>query len=127
MKTDSALFLRIGLAFIFIFAAISAFMNPQAWIGFVPEFIGNTITRGFFLFFHDVINLCLGLWLISGKKTFYAAIVSCIMLAGITLTNLSSFLVTFRDVGLFFAAVALAVMSKKKEKGSFLSRIQKKT
>lgn len=113
-KYDASLFLRIGLAFIFIFAAFSAFLNPQAWIGFVPTFIGNFITRGFFLLFHDLINFGLGLWLLSGKKTYYAAILSCIMLAGIILANLGSFLVTFRDVGLFFAAVALAVLSKKK-------------
>lgn len=112
IKYDGSLFIRIGLAFVFIFAALSAFFNPQAWIGYVPSFVSNFVTRAYFLFFHDVIMLGLGLWLLSGKKTFYAAIVSCLVLAGITLTNLGVFLVTFRDVGLFFAAVALAVMSK---------------
>ncbi len=106
-------FLRIGLAFVFIFAAISAFANPQAWIGYVPTFLGSSVTRGYFLVLHDVINMALGVWLLSGKKTYYAAIVSCLALAGIIITNLGSFLITFRDVGLFFAAVALAVMSKK--------------
>ena len=114
IKYDGSFFIRIGLAFVFIFAALSAFFNPQAWIGYVPSFVTNFITRAYFLFFHDVINLALGIWLLSGKKTYYAAIVSCIMLAGITLTNLGTFLVTFRDVGLFFAAVALAVLSKNK-------------
>ncbi len=112
-KFDASLFLRIGLAFVFIFAALSAFFNSQAWIGYVPTFIGNTITRGYFLFVHDIVNLVLGIWLLSGKKTYWAAIVSAIVLAGITLTNLNVFLITFRDVGLFFAAVALAVMSRK--------------
>ncbi len=114
MKPDSPLFLRIGLGFVFIFASISAFLSPQAWIGYVPSFIGNFITRAYFLSVHDVINIALGIWLLSGKKTFYAAVVSCLALAGIILTNLGSFLITFRDIGLFFAAVALAVMSKKK-------------
>ena len=111
-KLDASFFLRIGLAFVFIFAALSAFFNPQAWIGYVPSFVSNFVTRAFFLFFHDVINLALGLWLLSGKKTYWAAIVSCVMLAGITLTNLNAFLITFRDVGLFFAAVALAVINR---------------
>ena len=114
MKYDASLFLRIGLSFIFIFAAISAFFDPQSWIGYVPSFVTNFITRASFLFFHDIVNLALGLWLLSGKKTFYAAVVSCIMLAGIIITNLGAFLVTFRDVGLFFAAVALAVLSRKR-------------
>ncbi|MEK6828952.1 MAG: hypothetical protein AABY15_02415 [Nanoarchaeota archaeon] len=114
MKYDPSFFLRLGLAFIFIYAAVSAFFNPESWIGFVPKFIGNTITRGYFLFVHDLINLGLGLWLLSGKKVFYAAVISCLMLAGIILSNLSSFLITFRDIGLLLAAVALAVMSYKK-------------
>ena len=112
MKFDSAFFLRIGLAFVFIFASISAFLNPQAWIGYVPSFIENFITRAYFLFIHDIVNMVLGLWLLTGKKTFYAAIISSVVLAGIILTNLGSFLITFRDVGLFFSAIALAVMSK---------------
>ena len=114
IKYDGLFFIRIGLAFVFIFAALSAFFNPQAWIGYVPSFVTNFVTRAFFLFFHDVINLALGIWLLSGKKTFWAAVVSCIVLAGIIITNLGAFLVTFRDVGLFFAAVALAVLSKNK-------------
>ncbi len=114
IKFDSSFFLRVGLAFIFLFASISAFTNPQAWVGYVPSFITNTITQGYFLFFHDIILFSLGLWLLSGKKTFYAAVVSAILLAGMTLANMSSFLVTFRDVGLFFAAIALVVMHKDK-------------
>lgn len=110
---NPALYLRFGLAFVFIYAAISAFLNPQAWIGFVPDFIWNPVTRAYFLFVHDIVNFGLGIWLLSGKKQFYAAIVSCLALAGIILFNLASFLITFRDVGLLLAAVALAVMSKK--------------
>ena len=113
MRYDASFFLRLGLAFVFIFAAVSGFSNPQAWVGFVPD-IGNFITRAYLLLFVDVINLVLGLWLLSGKKTFYAAVVSSVVLAGITLTNLASFLIVFRDVGLFFAAVALAALSKKR-------------
>lgn len=107
---NPSLFLRLGLAFIFIYAAVSAFVNPESWIGFVPGFIENTITRGYFLFVHDLINFGLGIWLLSGKKVFYSAIASCLMLSGIILSNISSFLITFRDVGLLMAAIALAVM-----------------
>ena len=114
-RLGSSFFLRLGLAFTFIFAAISGFLNPQAWVGYVPDFGGNFITRAYILFFHDVINMALGFWLLSGKKTFYAAVISCLALAGIIITNLASFLITFRDVGLFFAAVALAVISRNKK------------
>ena len=114
IKFDTSFFLRLGLAFVFIYAACSAFVKPEAWIGFVPSFIGNTITRGYFLFVHDIINFGLGIWLLSGKKQFWAGIISCLALLGIILTNLSSFLLTFRDVGLLFAAIALIVLNYKK-------------
>jgi len=113
-KPDASLFLRIGLAFVFIYAAVSAFLDPQSWIGFVPSFVQNTITRAYFLFAHDIISLCLGLWLLSGKKQFWAAVVSCLALAGIIITNIPSFIITFRDVGLLMAAAALAVISYSK-------------
>lgn len=113
IKYDASLFLRIGLAFVFIYAAVSAFFDPESWIGYIPDFIGSSVTKGYFLFAHDVFGSVLGLWLLSGKKTFYAALVSCAMLAGIILTNLGVFLIVFRDIGLFFAAVALAVLSRK--------------
>ncbi len=114
MKYDSSFFLRLGLAFVFLYAAISAFFNPQAWIGFVPSFVENTITRGYFLFVHDIVNFGLGIWLLTGKKVFYSATASCLMLTGIIFSSIGSFLVTFRDVGLLFAAISLAVMNYKK-------------
>lgn len=113
MKFDSSFFLRIGLAFVFIYVAVSAFFNPETWIGFLPNFLGNEITKGYFLFAHDVFGVGLGLWLLSGKKTFYAAVVSSVMLAAIVLLNFGSLLIVFRDIGLFFAAVALAILSKR--------------
>ncbi len=113
MKFDAPLFLRLGLAFVFIYVAVSAFFYPEIWIGFLPNFLGNSVTKGYFLLAHDIFGVGLGLWLLSGKKTFYAAVVASVILAAIVLTNLGSLLIVFRDVGLFFAAVALAVLSKK--------------
>ncbi|MEK6904275.1 MAG: hypothetical protein AABW87_01650 [Nanoarchaeota archaeon] len=112
MKYDASFFLRIGLAFVFIYVAISAFFYPETWIGFLPDFLGSSVTKGYFLLAHDAFGIGLGLWLLSGKKTFYAAVISSVALAVIVLTNLGSLLIVFRDIGLFFAAVALAILSK---------------
>jgi hypothetical protein len=112
MTNRASLFLRLGLAFVFAFAGISAILNPTAWIGFVPNIVELVIAKESFLILHDIINLSLAVWLVSGKKTYWAAIGSCIMLAGIILGNLGALIITFRDIGLFMAAVALAVMSK---------------
>lgn len=114
-KEDWARFLlRISLAFVFIYVAIAAFITPFNWIGFIPSFITNKITRAFALQFHSLFNIILGMWLLSGWKTFYAAIVSCVALFGIIVFNLGAFDIIFRDVAILFAAVALAVLNWKK-------------
>ena len=83
MKYDSIFFLRIGLAFVFLYSAISGFINPQLWLGYVPNFFGNFIARGYVLFAHDITNLIIGLWLISGKKTYWAAVLSALTSAAL--------------------------------------------
>jgi len=113
MRFDASLFLRLGLAFAFIYVAVSAFLNPDAWIGFIPGFLGSILSRDYILYAHETVNLILGIWLLSGWKTFWAAVIAALSLAAIVLGNLGAFIIVFRDVGLFFAAVALAVLTKK--------------
>ena len=96
MKYDASFFLRFGLAFVFIYVSISAFLIPEAWIGYLPNFLGSSVTKGYFLFGHDVFALLLGLWLLTGWKTFWAALIAAVFLAGVSLTNLGVFLVVFR-------------------------------
>jgi len=107
-----SLFLRIGIAFTFIYVGIFAFLNPSSWIGFIPEFVESFISRESFLIVHVVTDIALGAWLLSGKKTYYAAVLSAVFLFGITIFNFGALDIVFRDVGLFFAAVALAILSK---------------
>jgi hypothetical protein len=45
-------------------------------------------------------------------KIRYAALVTAAMLAGIVLANFDLFAITFRDIALIFAALALAALSK---------------
>jgi len=114
-KYNPGLFLRIGLGFIFVYTAFAAFTNPNSWVGFVPDFIGKIIPKTSFLYIHDIINLSLGLWIFSGKKTFYASIVSCIFLLGIIISNIMVLELIFRDIGLFFASIALTILSNEKD------------
>ena len=53
----------------------------------------------------------LALWLLSGKYTFYAAILAAVTLLGIIFPNISDLDVIFRDVAIFFGAVALALLT----------------
>lgn len=107
-----SLFLRLGIAFTFIYVGFAAFANPNAWIGFIPEFVDNIIARSSFLKIHAVFDLLLGVWLLSNWKIFYASVVSALFLFGIVVFNLGALDIIFRDIGLFFAAVALVYLSK---------------
>ncbi len=107
------LFLRIGLAFVFLYAGISAFINPNSWVGFIPN-IGNFITKAILLQVHSIINIILSIWLLSNKKIFYVSIISSIFLFGIIIFNLNSLEIVFRDVAILLMAIALCVSSWEK-------------
>ena len=108
----SNLLLRIGLAFVFLYVGIAAFLNPNNWVGFIPE-IGNFITKAILLQIHSATNILLALWLLSNKKTFYAASLSSIFLFFIVIFNLNSFDIVFRDVAILLSSLALAVLNYK--------------
>ena len=110
-----SLFLRLGLAFSFLYAGIAAFFNPLAWVGYIPVFLRDMISEGILLNLHSAFNVLLGLWLLSNKKTFYAAVVSAIALFAIIISNIVLFDIVFRDVSILLAAVALAILSYTKE------------
>jgi uncharacterized membrane protein YphA (DoxX/SURF4 family) len=107
-----SLLLRISIAFSFIYVGISSFLNPTSWIGYIPGFIDNIFPRAIFLNIHAVIDILLGLWLLSNKKTFYSASLAAVILFGITIFNLSSMEIVFRDISILLAAIALAILHK---------------
>jgi uncharacterized membrane protein YphA (DoxX/SURF4 family) len=109
----ASLLLRIGLAFVFLYAAISAFVIPEAWIGFYPEWMREVVPDSALLAFHSVAEIILAIWLLSGRWTFYAAVFSGLWVLGILLGTLQFFFVTFRDVAILLSAVALAILNKR--------------
>ncbi len=105
------LLLRLGLAFVFVYAAYSSFLNPESWIGFFPNFIRAIVPENILLTGFSLVEIVLGVWLVSGFKTFYAAAVASLLLLGIVIFNLAIMDLIFRDIGLFFASLALLVGS----------------
>lgn len=101
--------IRIALIFVFTYAAISAFVTPDAWLGFIPSFVPTNLAK-FSLDSFGVIQLALAAWLLSGIYLRLAALASGLVILALTLTNLASLTVTFRDVGLALAAFALALL-----------------
>lgn len=108
--------LRSGLAIVFLYAAISAFLNPLAWVGFIPNFVKNIIPALLFLKIHSAAEIILALWLLSNKKTFYAAVVSALAMLSIVIFNITALEIVFRDIAILFGALALAVLTYSKER-----------
>lgn len=105
-------FLRFGIAFSFLYTAVSSFLSPNSWIGFFPMFLRDLIPANILLLIFSIFEIILALWLISNKAIFYASILSSFTLLGIIIFNFSSFDIVFRDVTILFAALALAFLSK---------------
>lgn len=104
-------FLRVGLALVLLYAAIAAFLNPGAWEAYIPSFIGLIVPLSLFLTLFSIYQIGLALWLLSGKYTFYAAVLAAVTLLGIIFPNVADLDVIFRDVAILFEAVALAVLT----------------
>lgn len=106
--------LRIGLAFSFLYPAISAWFNPFAWIGYFPPFMVDMVGTHDMLLLHafGVTEIIIGLWLLFGRRIFWPSIVAAFYLLAIVVFNLNQMDVIFRDVSIFAMAVALAVMHR---------------
>jgi uncharacterized membrane protein YphA (DoxX/SURF4 family) len=117
MKTNipkdhlASLLLRVGLASVFLFAAVSSLMHPVEWVGYLPTFLAKMHDAASLLKLFALIEIVLAVWLLSGKYLKYAAVLTSLMLVGIVLAQPSDFVVTFRDIGLVFMALALGVLS----------------
>ena len=113
MFTNKKYLLNIGLTFTLLFAGISILMRPLDWIGFVPQWVENFgVSRDFVLQGHALMEIILGLWLLTNKKVKWVAILAALDMASILIFNGFShnmLLITFRDVGLLFMAIYLAV------------------
>jgi len=106
--------LRVALAVPFLYAAIAATLQPEAWVGFMPYFLRNIFSESLLLGVHSLMNVVLALWLLSGWKTMYAAILSALGLLAIIVVNLGALDIIFRDIGLLLAAISLALLHFKK-------------
>lgn len=107
--------LRLSIASVFLYAAIAAILQPQNWIWYIPEFIQHLTSATFLLHGFSLYQVGLSIWILSGRKTFYAASLASLTFIGIIMANLGVIDVLFRDFAIFFASLALAV-------GSFKSR-----
>jgi uncharacterized membrane protein YphA (DoxX/SURF4 family) len=102
-----SLLLRIGLAAVLLYASVASFVTPSDWIGYLPHFLTGHFSGNLLLHFFSVYEMALAVWLLSGIYLRYAAALAALTFTGIILTNLSLFTITFRDITMVFAALAL--------------------
>lgn len=105
------LLLRVGVAFAFIYPAISAWFTPFAWIGYFPGFILDAVGSHEMLLLHafGALEIFIGLWILSGKKIFVPSVLATIFLLAIVILHWSQMDVIFRDLPIALMSLALAL------------------
>jgi len=112
------IFLRLGVAFAFLFPPINAVFDPYSWVGYFPSFIRDLSPGLGFLHAFGIIEVAIGLWILSGRKVFVPSVIAAAMLLLIVIFNLNDFQVLFRDVSIALMALALAVIHRPGRQGA---------
>jgi len=108
-------FLRIGLATVFLYAAIAGFLAPDAWVNFLPLWMRNVVDPRLLLAGFGIYEIVLSLALLADKGTKYAALLSAATMAAIVVQNYQAMDVVFRDVAIMFSAFALWALAKNQQ------------
>lgn len=108
---NARLALQVALAFVFLYAAYSSWTDPQDWTFYVPTFLTGALSALTVLKLLAAYEAVLGLWLLTGKYLKFSSLLSALTLFGIVVMTPSQFLITFRDVGLALASIALFLLS----------------
>ncbi|MEK7148364.1 MAG: hypothetical protein AAB770_00425 [Patescibacteria group bacterium] len=106
------LLLKLGVAFAFIYPALSGLIDPSPWIGYVPEWIDLFMPREIFLTIFSLFEIFVAIGVLFWNKAL-PSVIAGLMLISIVLLNRSEFSVVFRDLSIAFAAFALAFLVKK--------------
>ena len=116
MKNNMALWLlRAGLAFVFLYASVEIYIHPDNFLKYVPEMVTSVIPMDIFLHVFGVVEVALGVWLLTGWKGQYPSMISALMMAGIVVFNMEYFPVLFRNVAIGFGSLALVLLESEKE------------
>ncbi len=102
--------LRAGLAFAFLYPAINAVGDPNAWIGYFPQFTRGFVEDQFLLHLFGIVEVGIAFWLLSGWRVWIPALAATAMLLGIVIFNIPEFQVLFRDISIAAVGLALALM-----------------
>lgn len=105
------LILSVGLATVFLYAALASLIHPADWVGYVPAFTAKLLPVSTTLKLFSIFQILLSVWMLAGRFVKYAATISALTMVAIIFSNLHVFAATFRDIAIVAAAVALALLS----------------
>ncbi len=110
----ATLLLRIGIAFAFLYPPTSAIFDPYAWVGYFPQFIltYSQVENIVLLHLFGLLELCIGVWILYGKKIIIPLSVAGILLFLIIVFNLNHMDVLFRDIPILFMVITLILITK---------------
>ncbi|MFH0806208.1 MAG: DoxX family membrane protein [Candidatus Brennerbacteria bacterium] len=102
--------LGFGLGITFLYAGVCSFADPTPWLGYMPAWVESLLPLEQFAIAHGVFQVLLGAALLVGVLPKFASAVATLDLAAI-LVFYGIDLVTFRDIGLFFATLAFVALN----------------
>lgn len=102
--------LRLALAFAFLYPPVAAFLFPDNWIWFVPDIVQQFMPKLLFMQLFGVFEILVAGAILYMKNPTLPTLFACLTLAAIIVLNASAFDVTFRDVSILLAGIALVMM-----------------
>lgn len=103
--------LRFGVAFTFLYASISAFMNPTPWLNYFPSFMRKLAGDELLLWTWGAGELLIGIWLLIGYRIFIPSILAAGLMLGIFIFDFASMKIIFRNVCILCSSLSLAIIS----------------
>ncbi len=103
--------LRFGVAFTFLYASISAFINPAPWLSYFPDFIRAMAPDNILLATWGGGELIIGVWLLTGYRIFIPSVLATGLMLGIFVFDAGSMRIIFRNVCILCTSLSLAIIS----------------
>lgn len=110
IKTEIAKpILRISMSLVFLYFGFQQILSPNAWTGFVPDFVTSLVspilTANNIVMMNGILEITLGIFLIIGIYTRFSAIILSLHLLGIA-ASVGFSPIGARDFGLAMATLA---------------------
>ncbi|MBC7836438.1 DoxX family membrane protein [Acetobacteraceae bacterium] len=114
------LVLRLGAALAFLYPPLNALADPNSWLGYFPTFLQQWLASAgieqiLLLHAFGVVEVIIGLWILSGWKIYWPCLAATAMLLAIVGFNLPQFSILFRDLSIAALTFALALMNAHKK------------